>query len=75
MKREIDCPKCAESWKQSIGKYKGEHIKLQEGKAKDQFLCDHCDKVIEPGDSCVAVSVWADYGGVPYFPWENECLE
>jgi hypothetical protein len=75
MKREINCPKCAESCKQLIGKYKGEHIKIQEGKAKAPFICDQCAALIDPGDPCVCVSVWADYGGIQYFPWESEAME
>lgn len=52
--------------------YPGEHVRLYRGIAKRQFICDNCGETIEEGKDCTAVSIWADYGGIPYYPWESE---
>lgn len=74
MKREIVCPQCEKA--QSLHReYPGEHIKLTKGNAKSELLCDSCAQPIYFGDTCFAVSMWADYGGIQYYPWESEYID
>ena len=55
--------------------YPGEHVKHIRGNALRTLLCDQCNKVITENELCWAVSIWADYGGIPYYPWEDEFLK
>lgn len=55
--------------------YPGEHVKMVRGKALYGKICDSCGKPIPAGSLCSAVSMWADYGGIPYYSWENEYME
>jgi hypothetical protein len=54
--------------------FPGEHVKFVNGKAKDNFICDQCGCSIKANDNCIAMSTWADYGGIPYRKWEDEYL-
>ena len=77
MKRQIVCNKCKDSLRKLFPTdmpYPGEHVKLVKGKAKKDFMCDRCGCDINATDNCWAVSIWADYGGIPYYEWEDEYL-
>ena len=78
MKRELLCTKCAESNRKlfkSDTPYPGEHVKFQAGKLERSGLnCDGCGRQMAKGIDAVAFSSWAEYGGVPYFPWESEVI-
>jgi hypothetical protein len=83
MKREINCDKCADSWKITMGfstndtkeelleKLMGhdEHIRIISGNLLSSCLCDGCGKELEKGTKANAVSV---YIGDKYFSWEND---
>lgn len=73
MKREILCEKCADMT--NLPTFPEEHWKFISGKAKSNFKCDADDCEIKPGQIAVAMSIWADYGGIPYYPWETEYLD
>jgi hypothetical protein len=86
MKREIACPPCAQNIAkavtgsrfvdgQIVDPYPGEHARFQSGKLTRHCVCDSCSAELAPGENAVAVSMWADYGGIPYYPWEWEYLE
>lgn len=75
MKREIVCVECYERLKPERKSYPGEYIKAVHGTARESFLCDICGKSIPKGDKCIAQSIWADYGGIPYYEWEFEYVE
>ena len=78
MKRLIVCSDCEVKQHKLFPKespYPGEHIKFVGGKAVSDFVCDDCDKTIKRGDLACAISMWADYGGVPYFPWEDDFID
>jgi len=77
MKREILCEKCEshlESPKRFASKYPGEHQKIVAGLAHADFKCDSCGRDLEKEALVYCVSLWADYGGIPYFVWEHECV-
>ena len=79
MKRNIICPKCAAeimarpNWENP---YEREHRKIVKGIALADFLCDNCgcETELPKGSVIFAESIWVDYDGVPYFPWESEYL-
>jgi hypothetical protein len=89
MKREILCLKCAAERSKRHGlihvpelqaivdPFPGEHVKYVRGISKSNFFCDACAtiNIINPGEECFAISTWADYGGIPYFEWEDEYIE
>ena len=80
MKREIVCPEGRRTLKRlfpTATPYTGEHVKFVDGTAKEDFFCDSCvpTHTILKGEPCTAFSAWADYGGIPYSPWEEEYLE
>lgn len=78
MKQEILCPDCKNKARRMFptdNPYPGEHVKFQDGKAKSDYNCDTCNKPINTGESCTCLSMWADYGGVPYYPWEKDYIE
>jgi len=72
MKREMNCKKCADSWAAMIGKYPGEEIKVVEGIAKGDFVCDGCGGNLFSNEPAYAVSVYTVR--TPYFSWEGEYL-
>lgn len=80
MKREIICEKCEGETRKlfpNANPYPGEHVKFVKGKAKKDLICDSCaDELtaILEGDDCCAFSIWADYGGIPYYEWEHEFI-
>jgi hypothetical protein len=85
MKREILCVPCAHTVSRAVtgsrfvngeivDPFPGEHAKFLTGKLTHHCLCDFCSKELSPGNEAVAASIWADYGGVPYHPWEAEYL-
>ena len=78
MKREILCQSCEEKVRKLFpveSPYPGEHIKLVNGKSLKNMVCDGCDKFIIEGEAVCAFSIWADYGGVPYYSWESDFIE
>lgn len=78
MKREILCVWCRPNVRELFptdNPYPGEHVKFVDGTAKMDRICDQCGCPIEAGQTCTAFSSWADYGGIPYFPWESGYLE
>ena len=77
MKQEIICKTCYPELKETFpsdNPYPGEHVKFVEGTAKLYMTCDHCNSAIIFGEECYAFTIWADYGGQPYFPWEDKYL-
>jgi len=77
MKREIVCGKCREELIKLFptdNPYPLEYIKFVDGKARKEFFCDQCGREINKEENCTAVSIWADYGGVPYTEWEPDYL-
>lgn len=77
MKREILCTECGEEAKKQFPDsvpYPGEHVKFVDGKSIVSCVCDHCMKSLQLGDHIIAMSIWADYGGGPYYSWEGEYL-
>ena len=75
MKRSILCLKCTQRHKSIKRSYQGEHIKFVSGKAKEHFICDFCGTPISISDECTAESIWADYGGRPYYEWERDFID
>ena len=83
MKREILCMSCVPKPMglklmhteagdpMLVNPYPGEHQKVIKGRAKKQYICDRCGNDIYEETECVASSIWADYGGIPYYPWET----
>ena len=79
MKREIICEKCEVKKRKLFpneNPYPGEHIKFVKGKAEKELICDGCTDYnpIHKGENCCAVSIWADYGGIPYYQWESQFI-
>ena len=79
MKRQIICEKCAKESKRMFPTeipYPGEHVKFVSGIALHDYRCDGCVEIIEikKGDKCTAFTIWADYGGQPYYEWETKFL-
>lgn len=86
MKREIVCIECAkrritgyglvysENMQAIVDPFPQEHVKMVCGKAKNIFMCDRCGTQINVDDECYASSTWADYGGIPYYEWEDEFI-
>lgn len=75
MKRELQCRECAEHLKNVFNKTPapGEHVKYVEGVLKlSGLICDFCGRPLEVGKNVYCMSIWADYGGVPYYQWEHE---
>lgn len=76
MKRELQCPKCAEHLKLNVfnkPSAPGEHVKYVKGKLMhDGLICDFCGIQLECGQDVYCMSIWADYGGIPYYKWEHE---
>jgi hypothetical protein len=77
MKQEILCPACATEIRRTFptdNPSPGEHIKFVSGNVAYRAMCDCCCDFIEQGSPCTAFSSWADYGGIPYYPWEHEFI-
>ena len=76
MKQQIICIPCSKELKFLHRKhaYQGEHIKFVSGRANNVYRCDHCGKTINFLDNCVAESIWADHGRIPYYPWEHDYI-
>lgn len=86
MKREILCEKCENVFSSRLGlvydehtgriidPYPGEHIKIVGGKSTKPMLCDQCATYIATSEKCFAVSIWTDFMGHIYYPWESEYL-
>lgn len=80
MRREIICLNCH---KETTPKYRRNNkedelfpratVKVITGYALRKYNCDFCNKVIEPGDKCVARSI-VKLIGVPYYPWEHSFI-
>jgi len=78
MKQEILCQHCANETRGIFGcvfrdeatPYPHEHVKLVEGTAKQEYICDLCSEDIHIGSDCVAFSAWTDYGA-QYYKWED----
>ena len=45
------------------------------GLAKAKCTCIFCNKYINCGDNCAAVTTWNKDEGIEYFPWEKYCIE
>lgn len=88
MKREILCLPCAERVSRTItgckvsdfdgrivDPYPGEHSKFLKGVLHCHCYCDNCSDPLYPGNEAIALSIWADNRGIPYYPWEQEYLE
>lgn len=78
MKREILCPECFVKMRKLFPTdtpYPGERVKFVPGRALYGFNCDSCGNNIKEASPCNAVSIWADYGGVPYSEWENNYIK
>ena len=77
-KRELLCGTCAPGARLQFPNpepYPGEHVKFVDGAAVDKFICDGCGALIAKGDATTCLSIWADYGGQPYAPWENHYID
>lgn len=77
MVRKILCKECeAKSRKlfPNESPYPGEHIKFVSGKANMMYICDDCVAPIFKNDEICAFSIFTDYGGIPYYSWEEEYL-
>ncbi len=81
MKREICCRKCADDWRRTMGPHAGdsaidaaqraeERLKIVSGEALRPCVCDGCNRAIEPGEQCYAVSLYTAET-IPYFEWED----
>jgi hypothetical protein len=78
MKREILCPDCRKDSRklfQTDTPFPGEFVKFIDGSAIMNFKCDGCGCEIAVGKLCTAFSSWADYGGIPYSPWEYDYID
>jgi len=79
MTQKILCiPKCRDEIRalfKSDEPYPGEHVKFVNGLAINSYICDDCNVQIAPGELCCAHSIWVDYGGVPYYDWEDEFIK
>lgn len=82
MKREIRCLDCRPKVagkilddRDIVDHSFGEHIKVIRGKALVECLCDMCNKKINVGDNCLAVTMWSDKVGIPYHWWEHEYID
>lgn len=86
MKREINCPACADGWRRSAKMPKNCNLKMSKvanspqegvcivaGAALGEFSCDGCGVAIGEGRLCSAVSVWIETG-CGYPPWEEEYI-
>lgn len=77
MKQEIVCKQCEIELRKQFpneSPYPGEHVKFVVGTANKQYRCDHCDVIIPGGEECCAFSIYANYGGVPYYNWEKDFI-
>jgi len=77
MKQEILCLTCKGVLRKLFPTdtpYSGEHVKFVDGQAIKDFICDYCGKKINKDANCCAFSIWAEYHGIPYYPWESEYL-
>jgi len=68
MTRYIWCPGCYQKLIEDKGMKKDETRVVYRGKAFDSFLCDYCNKFINEGDICYAVSFVEKPGD--HVPWE-----
>ncbi len=73
MKREIDCMKCGNAWKDPAGRHQ-EFMAKRIGYALFDYMCDGCGEELPKGQPVMCVSVWSERGGIPYFPWESESI-
>jgi len=70
MKQDIVCIVCSQWWRdQGEEPHPQEHVRLHEGMALNNYNCDRCNAPIVKGQDCVAVSVWHDRIGIPYYEW------
>lgn len=77
MKREILCPTCHKLNEKLISACEpdcGEHTKIVEGLAIDNFVCDRCNSILTVGSFCAASSIWFENHGIPYYPWEQDYI-
>ena len=77
MVRKILCKKCEADSKKLFpteSPYPGEHVKFVTGLAKRDMMCDDCGKDIIEEENICGFSIFADYGGIPYYPWEEDYL-
>jgi hypothetical protein len=79
MKQEILCKECALKIRERFptnNPFPGEHIMFVKGVAKTDMKCDGCHelKELKTGEEVYAFSLWTDYEGIPYYPWENKYI-
>ena len=74
MKQEICTREAAEDWRKLIGKFEHEYIKIVNGTAKYDFVCDQTGQPIHKGDPCCAVSVWREPMQT-YYAWESSFID
>ena len=78
MKRLILCQHCEKKQRKLFSvksPYPGEHVKFVNGASLVDCSCDDCNHNIRVAEKVCALSMWKDYGGVPYFSWEGEYMQ
>lgn len=73
MKQDIVCTTCSEWW-EKLETVPEEHVRLHKGMALNHYNCDRCNAEIVKGSPCVAVSVWHDRVGIPYYEWYEDFI-
>lgn len=72
MKREIICLNCYLKADKTENPFDDEHVKFVFGNSLSDFICDLCGVEININDKCCARTIWADYTGSSYVPWEGQ---
>ena len=73
MKREITCAECVKNWRAMVGKYPGEEIKIIEGSALRDYVCDDCVRPLPEGSTVYAMSLYTER--TPYSEWEHDFIK
>lgn len=72
MIQKILCSDCADRSRELFPTpepYRGEYVKFANGKARGDFICDHCGNHIAIKAECCAFSI--STARTPYHPWER----
>jgi len=77
MRRELLCRTCADEAMKQMGNYPGEHHKWRSGTVQERMFicCDRCVADLPSGTWVMALSIWTDRGGIPYYEWEHDYLD